>query len=152
MNILEDSQIVHDTLKPNYHGTLFATKLLLPLLRPNGRLVNVSSAAGRLNYFSPVVADRLRNASSLEDVSSFLKDFQDAVEAGKEKERGFKSAAYATSKAALNAATRIIAEEERSRGSTVLINACHPGVVNVSSTFSCRAHMIYWANQVYRRT
>jgi carbonyl reductase 1 len=94
--------------------------------------VNVSSAAGQLHYFSSTVAKRLSKASTLEDVEAFLKDFQDAVDAGNEKELGFKSAAYATSKAALNAAARIIAADEKQKGNTVLINACTPGFVNVS--------------------
>ena len=62
-----------------------------------------------------------------------MEEFQSAVAAGDEKEQGFISAGYATSKAALTAVTKVIAEQEKSKGSNVLINSCCPGYVNVSS-------------------
>jgi carbonyl reductase 1 len=132
-----DGQIVRDTMKINYYGTVAATKTFLSLLRPEGRLVNVSSSAGKLHHLTPALAKRFSSANSIDDVTRIVQDFQDAVDAGREKEGGFKSAAYLTSKVALNAATRIIAWEQSEKGNTVLINCCNPGYVNVSGGSSC---------------
>jgi carbonyl reductase 1 len=96
--------------------------------------VNVSSVSGKLNKYSPAVASRFRNATSVEDVTSIMQDFQEAVDAGHENEAGFPSAAYAASKAGLTTATRVIAGQEEKKGSNVLINSCNPGYVNVGAS------------------
>ena len=57
-----------------------------------------------------------------------------AVKAGKEKEEGFPSVAYAVSKAGEIAFTKIIALEAEKNGKNVLINACCPGYVNTDMT------------------
>jgi carbonyl reductase 1 len=59
-----------------------------------------------------------------------MQEFQTAVEAGKEKESGFPSAAYAVSKAGLIGGTRVLANEVREKGSSVQVNSCCPGYVN----------------------
>jgi carbonyl reductase 1 len=64
------------------------------------------------------------------DVTSIMQEFQTAVEAGKEKESGFPSAAYAVSKAGLIGGTRVLANEVREKGSSVQVNSCCPGYVN----------------------
>ena len=131
-----DGDVVRNTLKTNYYGTLHATQQLLPLIRKGGRLVNVSSAAGKLNKYS----DEIRNAflqASKTDVSAVtavMEKFQSAVDEGREKETGFPSAAYAVSKAGETAFTKAIAAAEQKKGSDVLINACCPGFVNTDMT------------------
>jgi len=94
--------------------------------------VNISSTAGLLHNFSSEIADRLRTAGSEDDVTKIMQEFQTAVVEGREKEAGFPSAAYATSKAGLTAVTRVIAEQEEKRGKGVLVNSCCPGLVSVS--------------------
>ncbi len=59
-----------------------------------------------------------------------MTDFLSAVEKGNEKEAGFPSAAYATSKAGLIGGTRALARSEKEKGNPVLINSCCPGYVN----------------------
>jgi carbonyl reductase 1 len=137
-----DSQVVHDTLKCNYYGTVAASTALLPLIRAGGRLVNVSSVSGKLHIFAPAIANRFRAAKTIEDITRIMQDFQKAVDAGLEKKAGFPSAAYATSKAALTAATRVIAEEEARKGNRILINSCHPGYVNVSAPSIVKFEML----------
>ncbi|KAF7512662.1 hypothetical protein GJ744_000923 [Endocarpon pusillum] len=44
-----DNNVVKTTLECNYYGSLEATQEFLPLLKPNGRLINVSSMLGKLN-------------------------------------------------------------------------------------------------------
>ncbi|KAK5125591.1 hypothetical protein LTR85_011865 [Meristemomyces frigidus] len=131
-----DANVVKDTIHTNYYGTLEATQDLLPHIRNGGRLVNVSSMAGKLNKYS----DDIRNAflqAAKTDVSActaLMEKFKDAVADGKEKEAGFPSAAYAVSKAGETAFTKAIAMEEEKRNRRVLVNACCPGYVKTDMT------------------
>jgi len=96
--------------------------------------VNVASTSGSLKKVSPEVRERFLSSKTEADVSSIMQDFQKAVEAGKEKEAGFLSAAYATSKAGLIGGTRALAREVQEKGSGVLVNSCCPGYVNTDMT------------------
>lgn len=131
-----DSNVVKTTLATNYYGTLEASKAILPLIKSGGRLVNVSSVAGRLNKYS----DEIRNAflssaqTSIPAVTELMQKFQTAVEQGKEKEAGFPSAAYAVSKAGETAYTKVLAMEQTKKNTGVLVNACCPGYVNTDMT------------------
>ncbi|KAF2470640.1 carbonyl reductase [Lindgomyces ingoldianus] len=129
-----DSNVVKTTLGVNYYGTLEACHALLPNIKPNGRLVNVASTVGRLNKYSDEVRDQFLSSKTEEDVTRIMQTFASAVEAGKEKEAGFPSAAYATSKAGLIGATRALALAEKAKGCSVLINSCCPGYVKTDMT------------------
>jgi carbonyl reductase 1 len=124
--------VVKQTLATNYYGTLEATQSILPLIRDGGRLVNVSSMAGKLNKYSPQLRDAFIAASKsgVDDCTSLMQDFTKAVQEGKEKELGWPSAAYAVSKAGTTASTKAIAAQN----DKVLINACCPGYVNTDMT------------------
>jgi carbonyl reductase 1 len=128
-----DANVVKTTLRTNYYGTLEATEELLPLIRKGGRLVNVSSAYGKLNEYSDEITKAFLQGAKT-DVSAITKimeRFQTAVNEGKEKKAGFPSAAYAVSKAGETGFTKAIAMREQKQGSSVLINACCPGYVAV---------------------
>jgi carbonyl reductase 1 len=100
-------------------------------MAPSGRIVNVASMAGKLGTkYSPTIKDRFYASKTEADVTSIMQDFAAAVEARKEKDAGFPSAAYAVSKAGLIGATRALARVEKEKGGSVLINACCPGYVN----------------------
>jgi carbonyl reductase 1 len=123
-----DSNVVKQTLNCNYYSTLAASRSFLPLLKPNtGRLVNVASTSGSLKKYSPTLRTRFLEATSEPEITSIMQAFQAAVDAGKEKEEGFPSAAYAVSKAGLIGGTRALAKES---GSKVRVNSCCPGYVN----------------------
>jgi NAD(P)-dependent dehydrogenase (short-subunit alcohol dehydrogenase family) len=94
-------RIVRDTFEANVFGPIFLTQLLLPLIRRSdaGRVVNVSSIRGSLAHLSDP-------ASPVYPI---------------------KALAYDTSKAALNAFTILLAEELR--GTSIKVNAIHPGWV-----------------------
>jgi len=47
-----DETIANATLWPNYYGPKQLTKALLPLLKPNGRIINLSSRHGQLQNYS----------------------------------------------------------------------------------------------------
>lgn len=127
-----DSNVVKTTLATNYYGTLEACQSLLPHVK--SRLVNVTSTAGLLNKYSDEIRDAFLSASktSVPAVTAIMEKFQSAVDAGKEKEAGFPSAAYAVSKAGETAYTKVLAMEEKRPG--VLVNACCPGYVNTDMT------------------
>ncbi|KAG0652802.1 15-hydroxyprostaglandin dehydrogenase [Hyphodiscus hymeniophilus] len=127
-----NDKVVKETIHTNYYGSLAATQDLLPLIRPGGRLVNVASSAGHLNKYSAALQESFLSASktSVSACSAVMEKFIEAVKAGKEKEEGFPSAAYAVSKAGEIAFTKAIAMEAEKEGKKVLINACCPGYVN----------------------
>jgi carbonyl reductase 1 len=105
----------------------------LPVIRQDGRLVNMTSSAGSLGKFSPALATRFRNAKTVDDITALMKEFTSAVAAGNEAKEGWPSAAYATSKAGATGATMVIGREEAMKDKGILVNACCPGWVKVSS-------------------
>jgi carbonyl reductase 1 len=132
--IILDNNVVEKTLECNYYGSLEVTQAFLPLIKPTGRLVNVSSTSGKLNRYSDSIRSRFLNAKSVADTTALMEDFKAAVKAREEKERGWPSAAYAVSKAGMTGMTKAIAREERERGGKRLINACCPGWVDTDMT------------------
>jgi carbonyl reductase 1 len=133
-NFVADANVVKTTLDCNYYKTLEACHTFLTLLKPAGRLVNLASMAGHLTKYSDDVRNRFLASKTEDDVTTLMKEFASAVEAGKEKEAGFPSAAYAVSKAGLVGGTRALARSEKEKGSGVLINCCCPGYVNTDMT------------------
>lgn len=131
-----DEKVVRETLNTNYFGSLHATQDFLPLLRPNGRLVNVCSMAGKLDKYSDSVRATFLKAaeSDVSAASSIMETFTTAVSESREKEAGFPSAAYAVSKAGEIAMTKAIALREKNEGSQKLVNACCPGYVRTDMT------------------
>lgn len=124
------------TLGTNYYGTLQATQELLPHIRQGGRLVNVSSMAGKLNKYSDKLREAFISASKtgVPECTSLMESFTTAVAEGNEKEQGWPSAAYAVSKAGETAFTKAVAMEEDKRDRRVLVNACCPGYVVTDMT------------------
>ena len=129
-----DANVVKTTLQCNYYGTLEACQNLLPLIKPTGRLVNVSSIVGKLNKYSDSVRNAFLSATKIGQVTTLMENFKTAVDAGNEKEQGYPSAAYAVSKAGVTGMTMLLAREERESGGTRLINACCPGYVATDMT------------------
>lgn len=145
-----DSTVVRDTLAVNYYGTVTITQELIPLMRKGGRIVQIASIAGDLGKFSPTIKQSFITASetSVDSCTDLMKMFQASVDAKKEKEegwrsgvdakkekeekeQGWRSAAYSTSKAGLIAATKILAKENVEN---VHIVSCCPGFVSTDLT------------------
>jgi len=131
-----DANVVKETLHTNYYGTLQATESLLPHIKQGGRMVNVTSMAGKLNKYSEPIRNQFIKASQtgVPECSALMEQFTQAVSDGKEKELGWPSAAYAVSKAGATAMTKAIAMEESKKGRGVLLNACCPGYVKTDMT------------------
>ena len=122
-----DLHVVKTTLGCNYYGTLAMTEKMLPQIRNGGRLVNVASMLGQLrSNYSDAIKKRFLDAKSVEDVSRLMQDFTEAVAKNEYKSQGWPGAAYAVSKAGTIAFTKVIAWEQKAKGSNVLINVCCP--------------------------
>lgn len=134
INTKQSPDRARTTLAVNYHGAVNVTRAILPLLRRPGlkelggvsRVVNVSSVGGKLSSgpYAEAIGRRLRDAKSLDEVDALGAEYLQAVEQSREKEMGWPSKNYAVSKALLNSATQILAEQSRGE---VLVNCCCPG-------------------------
>ena len=97
--------------------------------------MNLASMVGHLNSkYSPEIRSAFAGSKTVEDVTALMQSFTEAVEEGKEKERGWPSAAYAVSKSGIVGMTRAIALEERKKNSGINVNSCCPGYVNTDMT------------------
>ncbi|KAJ5478343.1 hypothetical protein N7530_003852 [Penicillium desertorum] len=115
-----------ETLDVNYRGTLNVCQAFLPIMRKNGRIVNVSSQSGQLKYFDHRLQKRFLDPDlTLTELDALVNEYSTSTlrphPAGP-------PLAYFTSKAALNSATRILARENPH----LLINCCCPGWVGTS--------------------
>ena len=117
------------TVSNNFTGTLRVTRALFPLIRPHGRIVNVSSTAGHLS----ILQEHLRNKFSDPDLTeeglvALMDQFVKDVREGRHIERGWPNNAYGTSKVGVTALTKVYAREAKRLGKEdVLVNACCPG-------------------------
>lgn len=109
-----------------YRGALQMCQTFSALLRPKGRIVNVSSAGSSLNNYSPELQSRFRNPKmTLPELEDMMQEYQAAVNNGIEQQHGWPRQSYAVSKAAMNAMTATLARENKG----LLINSCCPGWV-----------------------
>ncbi|KAJ6163338.1 hypothetical protein N7497_003317 [Penicillium chrysogenum] len=118
-----------ETLDVNYRGTLNICQAFLPIMRNNGRIVNVSSQSGQLKYFDPSLQKRFLDPDlTLTELDALVNEYSRSADQHTATASGWPPLAYFTSKAALNAATRILAHENPH----LLINCCCPGWVVTS--------------------
>lgn len=118
-----------ETLETNHGGTVRMCLAFLPLMRqrPGARIVNVSSQAGRLRWFAPHLRPRFLAADlTLDGLDALVREYDTAAARGDDARLGWPPHAYAVSKAAINAATRILARDNPG----LLINCCCPGWVS----------------------
>ncbi|XP_059067999.1 (+)-neomenthol dehydrogenase-like isoform X2 [Cryptomeria japonica] len=138
--ISDTYEMAKECIEINYYGTKRMVEAFLPLLKlaseGGGRIVNVSSRAGVLEYIpSETLRQQLSNLNGLTEeridvfLHNFLKDFQQ----GLLKSNGWpiRYPAYYISKAALNAYTRLLALQH----SDLYVNCVHPGFVKTDMNF-----------------
>lgn len=90
---------------------------------------------GHLNSkYSDAIRSAFASSQTVEDVTKLMEDFTSAVKEGKEKEKGWPSAAYAVSKSGVTGMTRAIALQHQQSGGKVLVNSCCPGYVDTDMT------------------
>ena len=125
-----DATVAQRTLDVNFLGAMRVTDRLLPLCREGARIVNISSGLGAISCMSPPLREKLLDPGlSRKTLLSLMETFVRDVGAGKHSDRGWPSSAYAVSKVALNALTRIVAREVAKDPRGILVNAACPGWV-----------------------
>ncbi|NXM57583.1 CBR1 reductase, partial [Illadopsis cleaveri] len=122
------------TLKTNFFGTRNVCTELLPLMKPYGRVVNVSSmvSSSALRGCSQELQQKFRSDTITEEelVQLMTKFVEDTKKSIHEKE-GWPNTAYGVSKIGVTVLSRIQARllNEQRKGDHILLNACCPGWV-----------------------
>ncbi|CAK1550829.1 unnamed protein product [Leptosia nina] len=122
----------------NYRGVLNVQEIIYPLIRRNGRVINVSSDCGHLsNVRNEEWIERLSKQDlNIEDVNEFVDWFLESKKNGTFKTSDFVEdghiVAYRVSKVALCALTLIQQKELESRD--ISVNSLHPGFVRTDMT------------------
>ncbi|CAN2387571.1 15-hydroxyprostaglandin dehydrogenase (NADP+) activity [Pristimantis euphronides] len=122
------------TLKTNFFATRDICNELLPLIKPNGRVVNVSSVASSmaLAKCSPELQKKLRSDTITEDeLVKLMEEFVEDAKSGAYEKKGWPNTAYGVSKIGVTVLSRIQARhfKETKKGEGILVNACCPGWV-----------------------
>ena len=110
-------------------------QIVIPLLSPHGRIVNLSSVASTLKPYGEQMRQRFRNPGmTLEQLEKLVREYEQSVHDKTEAGSGFvgPGRAYAFSKSCVNAFTRILAKENPG----LVINACCPGWVKTDMGLS----------------
>nr|NP_919360.1 carbonyl reductase 1-like [Danio rerio]AAG23178.1 20 beta-hydroxysteroid dehydrogenase [Danio rerio] len=122
------------TMRTNFWGTLWACHALLPILRANARVVNVSSFVSKksLDQCSAELQAKFRNKDlSEEELCLLMGEFVQDAQAGDHSAKGWPNTAYGTTKIGVTVLSRIQARvlNETRPGDGILLNACCPGWV-----------------------
>jgi carbonyl reductase 1 len=121
------------TIRINYYGTLNVSKALFPLLRSHARVANVSSFVSlmSLNKCSADLQKQLRACKTVEEVTAYLKSFEEATKRGDHVAKGWPESAYGVSKIGVTLLSTIQQhdiDQDKTR-SDIVVNACCPGYV-----------------------
>ncbi|KAM6162841.1 carbonyl reductase [NADPH] 1-like [Erethizon dorsatum] len=122
------------TMKTNFFGTRDVSTELLPLIRPQGRVVNVSStlSLAALKNCSPELQQKFRSETiTEEELVGLMNKFVEDVNNGVQEKEGWPNSTYEVSKIGVTVLSRIHAQKlsEERRGDKILLNACCPGWV-----------------------
>jgi carbonyl reductase 1 len=122
-----NDSVARQTIDTNYGGTLRVVNHFLPLMKAKGKIVNVSSRAGRLSKLSSsqLVARFLEPNLTIEQLNALLDEFVAHIAADTYEKNGWPKNTYAVSKIGMSMLTRILARDHPE----LIINACCPGWV-----------------------
>jgi len=121
------------TLDINFRGTVDFTERMLPLIKKgqDPRIVNVASMAGRLSQVSPELQQKFSSKQlTMPELHKLVDQFEQDVQDGTYKKKGWGSSNYGLSKLAVIAATKVWARENPD----IAINACCPGYCKTDMT------------------
>ncbi|KNC98968.1 uncharacterized protein SPPG_05924 [Spizellomyces punctatus DAOM BR117] len=125
-----DDNVARQTVDTNYTGTKNVTLAFLPLVPKNGRIINVSSSAGKPRILSEdLQAKFARDDVRLEDLDDLMEQFIKDVSEGTYSKKGWPKQAYGVSKVGVTAFTRALARLPDVKDRNVLVAACCPGWV-----------------------
>ncbi|XP_004615386.1 carbonyl reductase [NADPH] 1 [Sorex araneus] len=122
------------TMKTNFYGTKDVCAELLPLMKPQGRVVNVSSMVSlrALKSCSPELQQKFRSDTiTEEELVGLMNKFVEDTKKGTHQQEGWPNTAYGVTKIGVTVLSRIQARElkEQRKGAGILLNACCPGWV-----------------------
>ncbi|XP_060496454.2 carbonyl reductase [NADPH] 3 [Panthera onca] len=130
------------TLKTNFFATRNVCIELLPIIKPHGRVVNISSLEGSkaLENCSPDLQKRFRCETLTEgDLVDLMKKFVEDANNEVHEREGWPSSAYGVSKLGVTVLSRILARhlDEKRKADRILLNACCPGWVKTDLGGPC---------------
>ncbi|XP_072471117.1 carbonyl reductase [NADPH] 1-like [Notamacropus eugenii] len=122
------------TLQTNFFGTRAVSAELLPLIKPQGRVVNVSSfvSVRSLKNCSPELQKKFQSDTiTEEELVGLMNKFVEDTKKGVHEKEGWPNTAYGVSKIGVTVLSRIHARQlnEQRKGDNILLNACCPGWV-----------------------
>jgi len=123
---------VKETTRVNYFSARQVCDLLLPHIKPGGRVVNVSSSLARktLKELSPKLRAKFWSVDiTMENLDALMNDFVAHAEAGDHQDFGYPNLPYGMSKLGFTVMTKILARNLKEQGRDVLLNNCCPGWV-----------------------
>ncbi|XP_057621501.1 carbonyl reductase [NADPH] 1-like isoform X2 [Chionomys nivalis] len=121
-------------MKTNFFGTRAICTELLPLIKPQGRVVNVSSMLSlrALKNCSSELQQKFRSDTiTEEELVGLMNKFVEDTKKGVHEKEGWPNSAYGVSKIGVTVLSRIHARKlsEQRKGDKILLNACCPGWV-----------------------
>lgn len=122
------------TMKTNFFGTRDVCTELLPLVRPQGRVVNVSSIVSlrALKNCSPELQQKFTSETiTEEELVGLMNKFVEDTKNGVHQKEGWPNTAYGVTKIGVTVLSRIQARKlsEQRSGDKILLNSCCPGWV-----------------------
>ncbi|KAK7104259.1 hypothetical protein V1264_019009 [Littorina saxatilis] len=123
---------VEEAIRTNNKGNAELCTTLLPLFRPDGRLLVVSSGFGQLVHLGPDLRKKFLATDSMgvEDLNNLLDDYLRDLKAGDAEQKGWPDWGNKVSKIGLVELARILDQQTRSepqRYPGLLVNAVCPG-------------------------
>ncbi|XP_074839531.1 carbonyl reductase [NADPH] 1-like [Carettochelys insculpta] len=127
------------TVKTNFFGTRDVCNMLLPLIKPHGRVVNVSSfmSVMTLTKCSQDLQQKFRSDTiTEEELAKLMMKFVEDTKKGVHEKEGWPNTAYGVSKIGVTVLSRIQARmlNEKRKADRILLNACCPGWVRTDMT------------------
>uniref|UniRef100_A0A8C3T9J3 carbonyl reductase (NADPH) n=1 Tax=Chelydra serpentina TaxID=8475 RepID=A0A8C3T9J3_CHESE len=125
---------VEVTMRTNFFATRDVCKELLPLIKPHGRVVNVSSVGSvlALERCSQDLQQKFRSDTiTEEELVKLMTKFVEDTKNGVHEKEGWPNTAYGVSKIGVTVLSRIQARmlNEERKADRILLNACCPGWV-----------------------
>ncbi|ERE66464.1 carbonyl reductase 2 [Cricetulus griseus] len=116
------------TMKTNFFGTQDVSIELLPLIKPKGRVVNVSrmESLRALKNCSPELQQKFQNETTTqEELVGLMDKFVEDTKKGMHEKEGWPNSAYEVTKIGVTVLSRIHARKlsQQRRGDKILLNA-----------------------------
>ena len=123
--------VARDTLGTNFSATVKVTEALIPLIKPGGHVIMVSSKLGQLAQVpsAQLRAQLTATGLTLADIHSLAQNYLNSVRDGSFEKKGWQKDPYSVSKNLLNAYVRVKAAELKLQTEKIRMNALSPGWV-----------------------